>query len=1182
MPVRVEAGSEVIPGYKLIDRLGGGGFGEVWKCEAPGGLLKAIKIVYGDLNTTDPDGTKRTEQELKALKRVQSVRHPYLLSLERYDIIEGRLLITMELADRNLWDRFRECRTQNLLGIPRDELLRYMDETAEVLDLMNTQHALQHLDIKPQNLFLVHNHAKVADFGLVKDLEGMMATVTGGITPVYAAPETFDGKVSRYCDQYSLAIVYQELLTGQRPFSGTSLQQLIMQHLSAQPNLAPLPRPDRGPIARSLSKKPEARYASCTDLINALRKAGEASPRSSAVIPTPLAPTPLHETPVADEDATAANEIDLGAPAHPAHVQSPAAGLRAEPTPPRAPQTQVEEPPAQEPEFVALRQAPPHQAGEGILFPSVVIGLGQKGMEALQVFQTSLRNQFGSLAALPHLKLIYIDTDPETAQAAARTSPETVIGAAETVQARLNRAAHYLKAGSGRSPYEAWLNAKLIYRIPRVPVTSGMRCLGRLAFVDHYKTIAGKIRTDLEACIKPDALSAANRHTRLGLRSNYPRVYIVTSLTGGTGSGMFIDAAYVARTQLRLLGYAEPDVVGVFLLPTPETMRSNVVALGNACAAMTELKYFSHPATTFSFKFDEREPRVKDAAAPFSRAVLFPLEPETAKDRAGESTRLIGDFLYRDLLAPLGRMADSCRPQIEPGGEGPAPTKLQAVGLFRFTWPRRVLVHHTARQVCGKLVQRWLVKDAAANMREHIKNWLIKELTRLEMDADHLISHLQDACEKELGQSPEAWFAEQVDALVPQSKRDPDPSSRQIQETLNRLEELVGSSLGDAPGSKRKEALLAGYMDRTGEALARRWGGKLTQMVLRLVEDPSYRIRGAEEANRQLSKILEDTLKTYEPVLRELEESAAELRQQIDAHLDVLRANPGGGRRTAQTVADLIEALRAYPRTRYQALFVRRMVNVYTTLRGMSADQIRELTFCRQRLGELAKSLEQTTSSAGAAERIVGAYLLPAGSQSVQEAVEMLLEDVAPEELHHLDQQVQSMIGQQFTSLAQVCLASGNAVRTMEDAMQNLAEAFVASKLTDLNIVEMFLSQYEEEPDAANDAIVNAYQDAVPELARKVNCSEPEIRIVAAPPGEGAEGFRNIVRRALPNMQIVFTESPDDLVIYREQPDVPIEGLEVLGKLGQDAYKHMSGNENFHPHCREDITDWQPEDQRDA
>src|ERR1700694_1964059 len=122
MPVKIEPNAEPIPGYKLIERLGGGGFGEVWKVEAPGGLHKAIKVVYGDLQTIGHD-CQRADQELKALSRVKTVRHPYILSLERYDIIDGKLMIVMELADRNLWDRFREHRAHGLAGIPREELL---------------------------------------------------------------------------------------------------------------------------------------------------------------------------------------------------------------------------------------------------------------------------------------------------------------------------------------------------------------------------------------------------------------------------------------------------------------------------------------------------------------------------------------------------------------------------------------------------------------------------------------------------------------------------------------------------------------------------------------------------------------------------------------------------------------------------------------------------------------------------------------------------------------------------------------------------------------------------------------------------------------------------------------------------------------------------------------------------
>ena len=107
MALRIESRAEPIPGYRLVERIGAGGFGEVWKCQAPGGLLKAIKIV----RTADPlGGPGLADQELRALRRVQAVRHPYLLSLDRYDVVNGQHLIVTELADGSLWDRFRACR----------------------------------------------------------------------------------------------------------------------------------------------------------------------------------------------------------------------------------------------------------------------------------------------------------------------------------------------------------------------------------------------------------------------------------------------------------------------------------------------------------------------------------------------------------------------------------------------------------------------------------------------------------------------------------------------------------------------------------------------------------------------------------------------------------------------------------------------------------------------------------------------------------------------------------------------------------------------------------------------------------------------------------------------------------------------------------------------------------------
>src|SRR5689334_6666557 len=226
-----EPNAEPIAGYRLIEPIGSGGFGEVWKCEAPGGIYKAIKFVYGNLNSVEGDAAG-AEQELKALQRVKEVRHPFVLSMDRIEVVNGELVIVMELANKSLHDSFEEAQSAGLVGIPRDGLLRYIRDAAEALDHMNERHGLQHLDIKPRNLFLVSGRVKVAGFGLVKRLERSGSSgILGAVTPLYAPPETFTSEISCNSDQYSLAIVYQELLTGHRPFNGKNARQLAQQHM---------------------------------------------------------------------------------------------------------------------------------------------------------------------------------------------------------------------------------------------------------------------------------------------------------------------------------------------------------------------------------------------------------------------------------------------------------------------------------------------------------------------------------------------------------------------------------------------------------------------------------------------------------------------------------------------------------------------------------------------------------------------------------------------------------------------------------------------------------------------------------------------------------------------------------------------------------------------------------------
>ncbi|MBI2806198.1 MAG: protein kinase [Planctomycetes bacterium] len=281
MPVEKRPDAEPIRGYRLMERLGAGGFGEVWKCEAPGGIFKAVKFVYGSLNGFG-NSSVHAEEELRALQLIKSIRHPFLLSIDRVEVVAGELVIVTELADENLHELWEHYLNRGVAGVPREELLGYLREVAEVLDLLNQKFDLQHLDIKPRNLFLVSNHVKVADFGLVNSLSdavtAKLQAAMSAVTPLYAAPELFLGKLSRHCDQYSLGIVYQELLTGTLPFRGKNLRQLLLEHTQQDPDLQALPAHDRAIVARALAKNPEHRFASCQDFIRALHAEVTAAP----------------------------------------------------------------------------------------------------------------------------------------------------------------------------------------------------------------------------------------------------------------------------------------------------------------------------------------------------------------------------------------------------------------------------------------------------------------------------------------------------------------------------------------------------------------------------------------------------------------------------------------------------------------------------------------------------------------------------------------------------------------------------------------------------------------------------------------------------------------------------------------------------------------------------------------
>jgi hypothetical protein len=258
---------EIGSGYKLLERLNRGSFGDVWRAEALGGIEVAVKIIFGSV------AENQAQRELNALESIKRFRHPFLLPIHAFWQMEDRLIIAMELADGSLRDLVGG-KTNAKGCLSADELLGYLREAAEALDYLHGQRVL-HRDIKPENILVLQGHAKVADFDLARVVEqtrGLISASDCG-TPAYAAPEVFwRGKVGARSDQYSLAVTYAELRLGRPLFSSRSWYQLMNDHLRRAPDLAPLLEAEQRVLLRALAKEPEERYPTCREFIRNLER----------------------------------------------------------------------------------------------------------------------------------------------------------------------------------------------------------------------------------------------------------------------------------------------------------------------------------------------------------------------------------------------------------------------------------------------------------------------------------------------------------------------------------------------------------------------------------------------------------------------------------------------------------------------------------------------------------------------------------------------------------------------------------------------------------------------------------------------------------------------------------------------------------------------------------------------
>ncbi len=304
--------------YELQELLGEGGMSAVYK--AFDHNLKrtvAVKIIHPHL-ANDPDFVRRFETEARA---VAQLRHPNIVQV--FDFAhEGELyyMVLEYIPGESLQKVLQRLRERGE-RLPWAEALRLMVPLADAVDYAHRQ-GMIHRDIKPANILLTPQGDPIlTDFGLARMMGGTHHTRTGMVlgTVLYMAPEQVRGEhVDPRADIYALGAVLFELLTGQPPFHGQNLAEIMQQHLEAP---VPDPKawvPDLPPeltvvVQRALAKAPEERYPTAGEFKTALERilsAEASSPSPSHTLVESLAPA-LGGTLVEPQEAISAPKDGL-------------------------------------------------------------------------------------------------------------------------------------------------------------------------------------------------------------------------------------------------------------------------------------------------------------------------------------------------------------------------------------------------------------------------------------------------------------------------------------------------------------------------------------------------------------------------------------------------------------------------------------------------------------------------------------------------------------------------------------------------------------------------------------------------------------------------------------------------------------------------------------------------------